>query len=182
MYFSNPKHWLRYFNCQNHDKVQHERSFSFNHIPCSFILPIICSATKSTHFPHVNTLSTCCNWIKPIVMIACMFLKTSLIVNRAWHALALSVSKQQCLISFEAAAHCNNLSFIFSTNDLRMGWVYVFYLWKLLRLTFSQVGKQNIAFFSLQWKWENIKAIALKCCPTDPKYMRTLAFEVRIKT
>ena len=152
MYFSNPKHWLRYFNCQNHDKVQHERSFSFNHIPCSFILPIICSATKSTHFPHINTLSTCCNWIKPIVMIACMFLKTSLIVNRAWHALALSVSKQQCLISFEAAAHCNNLSFIFSTNDLRMGWVYVFYLWKLLRLTFSQVGKQNIAFSSMKMR------------------------------
>ena len=79
-----------------------------------------------------------------------MFLKTSLIVNRAWHALALSVSKQQRLISFETAAHCNNLSFIFSTNDLGMGWVYVFYLWKLLRLTFSQVGKQNIAFSSMK--------------------------------
>ena len=42
------------------------------------------------------------------------------------------------------------------------------------------MGQIDKALLLLQQKWANVKAIPLKHCPFDPKYMRTLAFEVKI--
>ena len=44
-----------------------ERFFSFNHILCSHILPII---NTSAHLLHVNSQMPCCNWIQLINMVA----------------------------------------------------------------------------------------------------------------
>ena len=55
--------------CKNYYKVQQGRSFSFNHILCSYILPIIFSALMSAYFPHSNTQLHGCNQMQSIVMV-----------------------------------------------------------------------------------------------------------------
>ena len=42
------------------------------------------------------------------------------------------------------------------------------------------MGQFDKTLLFLHQKWANIKAITLKHYPFDPKYLRTLAFEVKI--
>ena len=98
------------FICQNHDKVQQQKCFSFNHILCSYILLFISGTLKSAYIHHPNTQMPCRNWIHSVDMAAnCMFPWTSVTVNHTQYVPALQVSAEQCWGSFGTAAHCREL-------------------------------------------------------------------------
>ena len=87
--FRQSNHWILYFICQNHDKVQQENFFSFNHILCLHILSFTYENLLIFVFClHSNALSS----LNSIVMAATSVLWTNATVNCMWYTSALQVS------------------------------------------------------------------------------------------